>query len=494
MKSDTPVLAEGLRLIDSLPRGPFIGGAFREPGDRQTTIVINPASEEKLAEVAYASASDLDDAVSAARDALSSWRRTTPGARAAVLNILANRIEAQAEALAQVEALNGGKPIQVARAEVPAGIDTLRFMAGASRALYAPASGQYVPDHFSVIRREPVGVVGAITPWNYPLTMALMKIGPALAAGNTVVLKPAELTPLTTIALAQIAADVLPPGVLNVLVGGGSLGGAMSKHQGINLMTITGSVASGRAVAADAAATLKRLHLELGGKAPVVIFADADLDAVAENIKATGFWNSGQECGAATRLLVHSSVHDALVAKLIAAVETIVVGDPTEGDDVELGSMISERQLNSVDANVRTAVAEGATIAAGGHRLARRGFFYAPTVITGVRRGSTVAREEIFGPVVTVESFDTEPEAIERANDVDYGLAASVWTHDVATSLRVSDALDFGTVWVNTHLAASAELPWGGFGQSGYGQENSAYALDNYTRVKHLMIATASDA
>lgn len=489
---DTLDLTEARGCIDAMPKTHFIGGRFVGESGRRVPVV-NPADGEVLCEVPLGESSDVDDAVAAATAALPGWRRTTPADRGRLLFAVADAIDAHAELLARIETLNVGKPIAVSRGEIPLASDALRFMAGAARTAHTPAPGEYVAGQLSYVQREPVGVVGAITPWNYPLMMAIWKIAPALAAGNTVVLKPSELTPLTTIVLAELTAEILPPGVLNVVIGTGpTVGEALTHHPGIGMVSLTGSVPSGRRVAAGSATSLKRVHLELGGKAPVVVFEDADLDEVAETIKVMGFWNSGQECGSATRILCDSSIHDLLVRKIVAAVGRLDVDDPAAGDHVEVGPLISDAQVERVSSAVDDAVSDGAVVAIGGSVVDRPGSYYLPTVITEVRGDSRIAREEIFGPVVTVERFGSETEAVEKANAVEYGLAASVWTENTGRALRVIDGLDFGTVWVNSHLTLASEMPWGGFGASGYGRDMSTLALDDYTRTKHVMIAKRS--
>lgn len=494
---DTLDLATARRHIDAMPKTHFIGGRFvpdrfAEDAGRRTPVV-NPADGQVLCEVSLGESSDVDEAVIAAAAALPGWRKTTPADRARMLFAVADAIDAHTELLARIETLNVGKPITVSRGEIPLASDALRFMAGAARTAHTPAPGEYAAGQFSYVQREPVGVVGAITPWNYPLMMAIWKIAPALAAGNTVVLKPSELTPLSTIVLAGLTADILPPGVLNVVIGTGpAVGEALTHHPGIGMVSLTGSVPSGKRVAAGSASSLKRVHLELGGKAPVVVFEDADLDEVAETIKVMGFWNSGQECGSATRILCESQVHDLLVQKIVAAVGRLDVDDPAAGDQVEVGPLISDAQVERVSSAVDEAVREGAVVAIGGSAIDRPGSYYLPTVITGVSRDSRIAREEVFGPVVTVERFVSESEAAEKANAVEYGLAASVWTENAGRALRMVDDLDFGTVWVNSHLTLASEMPWGGFGSSGYGRDMSTLALDDYTRTKHVMIAKRS--
>ena len=486
----TPLLSNARERVAKLPRGHFVDGEF-VAGGNDLFPIVNPASGELLCEVQLGSASTVDLAVSAARAALAAWKRTPPAVRADALFRLAGVIEANADLFAELESLNVGKPLSVSREEIPLAADALRFMAGAARTAQAPAAGEYVAGQLSVVRREAVGVVGAMAPWNYPLMMMTWKIAPALAAGNTVVLKPSELTPLTTLLFCELTAGILPPGVLNVVVGtGAEVGVALTQHPDIAMVSLTGGVETGKAVAASASGTLKRVHLELGGKAPVVVFDDADVDAVVSAIKVMGFWNTGQECGAATRVLVDAAIHDKLVAKLAGAIAAITVGDPAESEDIEVGPLVSAAQRDRVVAALASAESDGATIRVGGAALDRPGFYFQPTLITGVMSGTRLAREEIFGPVVTVETFADEQEAVAKANAVAYGLAASVWTGNGARALRMTDALDFGTVWVNSHLTLSSEMPWGGFGASGYGRDMSTLGLDDYTRTKHIMFST----
>ncbi|MFF7441617.1 aminobutyraldehyde dehydrogenase [Streptomyces sp. NPDC008122] len=484
-------LTEAADRIARVPRAHFIDGAFTTVGgDAGTIALINPANEASLGTIPSGTPAHVDAAVAAARRALPGWAGRTPADRAEVLHALADVVDANVDLLAAIEAINGGKPLAAASDEIPVVSDSLRFMAGAARTAQAPAAGQYAEGHLSYIRREPVGVVGAITPWNYPLMMAAWKIAPVLAAGNTMVLKPSQLTPLTTLVLMELAADILPAGVLNVVLGTGSIvGDAMSHHPGVDMMALTGSVRSGQSVAEAAAATVKRVHLELGGKAPVVIFDDADLDSAVETLAVAGYVNAGQECGAATRVICHEDVHDAFVEKLVRAAEALTIGDPAEGESIELGPVISAAQRDRIAAMVDRARRDGAKVLTGGQVPDRAGYFYPPTVITDVAAGSEMAREEVFGPVISVERFATESEAIAKANDVVYGLAASVWTADPGRMLRVVEQLDFGTVWANSHLAVATEMPWAGFGHSGYGRDNGTYALDDYTRTKHVMLA-----
>lgn len=483
--------ADGARLLrdgDLAPHGNFVNGAFT-PGESGATIdVVNPATGQTIATVPESTASDVDRAVAAAVAARHDWARRTPRERSELLHAMADRVQENSDLLMRLESTNTGKPAAVAEDDVASAVDTFRFMAGAVRAATAMASADYAQDHLSMILREPLGVVGAITPWNYPLLMAVWKLAPALGAGNTVVLKPSEQTPLTTLKFAELVADLLPAGVLNIVTGYGPVvGERLASHPDIDLVALTGSVASGRAVARAAADSLKRVHLELGGKAPVVVFEDADLDEVATSVRSAGFWNAGQECGAACRILAHTSVADELAVKLAAQVETFVVGDPAVGEEVELGPMVSHAHFDRVAGYLERARDAGIRAATGGAPLDGPGFFIAPTVFADVPEGAECAREEIFGPVVTIETFTEEAEAIRRANEVPYGLAASVFTENARRALDVPSRLDFGTVWVNSHLVLAVEVPWGGFKGSGYGRDLSIYALDDFSRTKHVM-------
>ncbi|MFV0458352.1 MAG: aminobutyraldehyde dehydrogenase [Actinomycetales bacterium] len=474
---------------DLPPGGHFIDGRF-QPGSSTGTIdVVDPCIGEAFTTVTEGTAADVDLAVAAAIAAQRDWRNRTPRERSEVLHRIADRIEANLDLLVRLESANCGKPLAVAQDDISSCVDTFRFMAGAVRAQSSMAAGDYAENHLSVILREPVGVVGVVTPWNYPLLMAAWKLAPILAAGNTAVLKPSEQTPLTTLKFAELVADLLPAGVLNVVTGyGPEVGARLSTHPDIDLVALTGSVGSGRAVARGAADSLKRVHLELGGKAPVVVFADADLDAVAASVREAGFWNAGQECGAACRVLVHESVAEELVAKLVAQVESLVVGDPAAGPDVEIGPMVSQAHYDRVRGYLDRAREAGITAATGGSAVEGAGYFIEPTVLADVPAGAECALEEIFGPVITVETFATPEEAIDRANEVPYGLAASVFTEDARRALEVPRDLDFGTVWVNSHLVLATEVPWGGFKGSGYGRDLSLYALDDYSRTKHVML------
>jgi aminobutyraldehyde dehydrogenase len=472
-----------------LPPGQhFIDGAFR-PGRSGTSIdVVDPSSARTMAQVAEGTVEDTDTAVAAAVAAAPRWGRLTPKERSELLHRVADRVAEHADLLARLESANTGKPPAVAQDDVAQTVDTFRFMAGALRAPTSAAAGRYAEDHLSIILREPLGVIGVVTPWNYPLLMAAWKMAPILAAGNTLVIKPSEQTPLTTLKFAELVADVLPAGVVNVVTGYGPVVGArLAEHPDIAMIALTGSVRSGKAVARAAAESLKRVHLELGGKAPVVIFADADLAAAATALRAAGYWNSGQECGAACRVLVHASVADEFARLLVDEVATMVVGEPGAGEDVEIGPLTSKAHFDRVTGFLQRAEAEGLRAAIGGGAIEGDGYFVAPTVLVDVPDGAEAAREEIFGPVITIETFTDEDEAVTRANAVPYGLSASVWTNDARRSHDVASRLDAGTVWVNAHLVLANEVPWGGFKGSGYGRDLSIYALDDYSRTKHVM-------
>ncbi|MDQ0850660.1 aminobutyraldehyde dehydrogenase [Arthrobacter sp. B3I9] len=470
------------------PFGQFIGGRFVPSTSEETVDVVNPATEEVLTQVPAGTVEDVDAAVTAAVAAEGVWASKMPKDRAAVLLRIADVIESNRDLFETLEAANTGKPAAVAEDDISSAIDTFRFSAGAARAFSTLGAGDYAENHTSVIHREPVGVVGVITPWNYPLLMAAWKIAPILGAGNTLVLKPSEQTPLTTLKLAELIADELPAGVVNIVTGPGRVvGNRLSEHPDVDLVAITGSVGSGQKVAASAASSVKRLHLELGGKAPVVVFADADLEAAAKGVRSAGFWNGGQECGAACRVLVHESVAEKFTELLVNEVSGISIGTPGTGTDVEIGSMISGTHYERVLAALEDVRRDGLTIAVGGNALEGPGFFIEPTVVTNVPAGAAIASTEIFGPVVSVETFSTDEEAVARANETIYGLAASVWTKDSARSLTVPRRLDFGTVWVNSHLVIATEMPWGGFKGSGYGRDLSSYALEDFSRTKHVM-------
>jgi aldehyde dehydrogenase (NAD+)/aminobutyraldehyde dehydrogenase len=475
-------------LTPSLPAfGQFIGGAFVPSSSSETVDIVNPATEEVLTQVPAGTVEDVDAAVAAALSAKADWAATTPRDRSAVLLKIADIIEANRELFETLESANTGKPAAVAEDDISSAIDTFRFSAGAARAYSTLGADDYAENHTSVIHREPVGVIGVITPWNYPLLMAAWKIAPVLGAGNTLVLKPSEQTPLTTLKLAELIAGEVPAGVINIVTGPGRVvGNRLSEHSDVDLVAITGSVGSGQKVAAAAAGSVKRVHLELGGKAPVVIFADADLEAAAKGVRSAGFWNGGQECGAACRVLVHESVAEKFTELLVREISQITVGAPG-ADDTEIGSMISKAHYERVLAALDDVRKDGLTIAVGGRAIEGPGYFIEPTVVTNVPAGAAITSNEIFGPVVSVETFSTDEEAVTRANETIYGLAASVWTRDSARSLTVPRKLDFGTVWVNSHLVIATEMPWGGFKGSGYGRDLSSYALDDFSRTKHVM-------
>ncbi|GAA3301829.1 aminobutyraldehyde dehydrogenase [Glutamicibacter nicotianae] len=472
----------------SLPENQlFINGSFVPGASGDSFTVVDPSTGKGILEIPRASVEEVDQAVLAAKEAFTEWGRILPSERAAVLLKIADRLEEHQAELMALESLNTGKPSAVAEDDVSSAIDSFRFMAGALRSGTSLSAGEYAKDHLSMIVREPLGVIGAVTPWNYPLLMGVWKIAPILAAGNTLVLKPSETTPLSTLKFAQLTADLLPAGVFNVLTGKGSvIGTRLSEHPEVAMVALTGSVGSGISVASVAAQSVKRVHLELGGKAPVVVFEDADIEAAVAGIRSAGYWNSGQECGAACRVLVHESIAGEFTRRLGEAVSSLVVGEPGAGDEVEIGPMISKAHYDRVLEHLEKAKAEGASFVTGGGAMEGPGYFIEPTVIDAPQ-GASCTQEEIFGPVVSVETFSTEQDALDRANEVPFGLAASVWTKDAQRSHFVASRLDAGTVWVNSHLALATEMPWGGFKGSGYGRDLSAYAIDDYSRTKHVM-------
>lgn len=461
----------------------FVGGASR-PATRYADVV-EPATGRVYARAPLSSADEVAEALRAARDAFPAWRRTTPRDRQTALLAIADAIDAHAEELCAAECRNTGKPFAVTMSEeLPICADHLRFFAGAGRVLEGLSAGEYLPGFTSMVRREPIGVCAQVTPWNYPLCMAVWKIAPALAAGNTVVLKPSDSTPVTSLLLAELAAPFLPPGVLNVVTGDRDTGRALISSPEADLVSITGSERAGIEVARAASEDVKRLHLELGGKAPAVVLADADLQAAADGIALAGYFNAGQDCTAATRVIVHESVHDEFLALLVAAAEAQRVGAPDE--DVDLGAVSSEAHLGKILGFLERLPAH-ARVVTGGHRLDRPGFFVEPTVIDGVHQDDEVVQEEIFGPVITVQTFADEPDALAMANGVRFALGSSVWTSNHSRALRFSRDLDFGVVWINTHIPFLSEMPHGGFKHSGYGKDLSKYALEEYTRIKHVM-------
>ena len=467
----------------------FIGGQYVPVSGQKRMPLIDPVTEEAYGELPVSDASDVDAAYAAASAAFPIWRDTTPADRQLALFRIADEMQTRAEEFADLESKDTGKPrASLVADEILQSIDQLRFFAGAARSLEGRAAGEYLAGHTSFVRREPIGVIGQVTPWNYPLNMAVWKIAPALAAGNTVVLKPAESTPLTTLLLAEIVALHTPAGTLNVVLGDRDTGVALVEHPTPQMVAITGSVRAGMAVARSAANDVKRVHLELGGKAPAIVFPDANLDKAASGIVTGAFFNAGQDCTAATRVLVHSSVHDEFVAALVEKAKTDArTGAPHE-EGVLYGPLSSAAQLAQVQGFVDRLPAH-ATIETGGARQGEKGYFFEATIVSGLHQDDEAVQGEIFGPVLTVQSFETEEQALEMANDVPYALASSVWTADHARAMRFSRDLDFGCVWINTHIPFVSDMPHGGFKHSGYGKDLSQYGFDDYTRIKHVMSA-----
>ena len=464
----------------------FINGKSVESKSGESTTLINPATGAAFATAPKSNAADVDAAFKAADDAFAHWRDSTPSTRQRALLKIADAIEDRAEEIIAIEVENTGKPISLTTSEeVPPMVDQIRFFAGAARNLEGKSAGEYMPGMTSMIRREPVGVIGQVTPWNYPMMMAVWKWAPAIAAGNTVVLKPSDTTPASTVWMANLMAEFLPAGVLNVICGERETGAALVNHKRPDMVSITGSVGAGIQVAESAAKQVKRVHLELGGKAPVVVFADADLAAAAEAIAVAGYFNSGQDCTAATRVIVQESVYDQFVHLLTEQAKAVVLGAPSDAD-VFLGPVNNANQLARVS-DLVSRTPSHAKIMTGGSAIDRPGYFFPATVIADLRQDDELIQKEIFGPVITVQKFTDEAQAVSMANGVDYGLASSVWTTNHGVAMRMAKAFDFGCVWINTHIPIVAEMPHGGFKRSGYGKDLSAYGFEDYTRIKHVM-------